>query len=133
MYSRKEIEKKLSSFDKFMTSSEKSPEDKLIRVIEQCLYFEIQNSLYELYRKLINDPIYRGNGTFENFAVNLTDKEKFSMIKLIENLCKNDEIFNNEEKITSYFNIQWVENSKLNSAIKQELGIISYEYDNRTN
>lgn len=88
---------------------------------------------YELYRKLINDPIYRGNGTFENFAVNLTDKEKFSMIKLIENLCKNDEIFNNEEKITSYFNIQWVENSKLNSAIKQELGIISYEYDNRTN
>lgn len=132
MYSQKEIEKELSSFDKFMTNSEKSSEDKLIRVMEQCLYFEIQNSLYELYKKLTNDPVYRGNGTFENFAVNLTDKEKFSIIKLIENLCKNDERFNSEEKIKSYFDIQWAENSKLNSAIKQKLGIKLENYDNKS-
>lgn len=122
MYSRKEIDKELKLFDKFM-KSKKSPKIKLTKVLEQCIFFNIQNSLHDLYEKLTTDPVYRGNGTFENFAASLSDKDKFEIIKLIEELCKEDEWFNKYVKRIDHNQIEWAENSELNNQIKFELGI----------
>lgn len=122
MYNRKEIDKELKSFDKFMKSNN-SPETKLTKVLEHCIFFNIQNSLHYLYEKLTTDPVYRGNGTFENFAASLSDKDKFEIIKLIEELCKEDEWFNKYVKRVNHSQIEWAEDSKLNRQIKIELGI----------
>lgn len=123
MYSRKEIDKELKSFDEFIENSDKSPELKLQRVIESCIFFNIQKSLHYLYEKLTSDPIYRGSGTFSNFAASLSDENKFYIIKLIEELCKNDKLFNDEVKLENDSEIIWSENFEHNKIIQRKLGI----------
>lgn len=76
------------SFDKLMESKTLSVEDKLVEVFKIKIKVNLKYAIIELYEKLTEDPVYRGNSTFGNFAAHISDLEKYYVIQIIEEMCK---------------------------------------------
>lgn len=68
------------SFDELMESKSLSVEDKLVEVFKFEIKANLKTIIRELYEKLTEDPVYRGNSIFENFAANISDLEKYHII-----------------------------------------------------
>ena len=107
-------------FDKMMESNSLSAEDKLVEVIKFEIKSNLKTTIRELYEKLTECPVYRGNSTFGNFAAHISDLEKYYVIQIIEEMCKNDKYFNDVIKI-NHSDIKWSENEYYNEQIKKEI------------
>lgn len=111
------MENDINEFDSKMENKTISVEDKLVELINFELKHSIKDILIELYQKLTEDPIYRGNSTFENFAVNLSNSEKYQIIQIIEVLSKNNKYFNKID----HSDIIWSDDVNYNEKIKKEI------------
>ena len=109
-----------NSFNSLMENKSISAEDKLVEVLKFEIKNNLINTLRDLYEKLTDDPIYRGDSTFENFAANLSHLEKYHVIQIIEKLCENDPFFDVVVKV-DHSEINWSENYSDNARIKKEI------------
>ena len=109
-----------NSFNSSIENKSLSAEDKLVEVLKFEIKSNLLNTIRNLYEKLTEDPIYRGDSTFENFAVNLSYIEKYRVIQIIEKLCENDPFFDAVVKV-DHSEINWSENYSDNARIKKEI------------